>query len=311
MRAKAIGTLSELLERAKGRGPKRVAVVAADDPLALEAAAHAVRLSLAEPVLVGDPAAIRAVLERLDGEARRALAGCTIVEAEGPEEAARAAVGLARSGAVRALLKGHLRTDQLLKAVLDKHHGLRTGRLLSDVLVYEDTLSGRKRLVGITDGGVNVRPTLDEKVQIVRNAVEVFRALGFERPKVALLSATEVITDAIPSTVEAHELTRRHQRGELELPECELYGPLALDNALLEWAARAKGVRSPVAGRADVLVVPNIEAGNLLGKAVKHFGGSTCAHVILGAKVPVLIPSRVESAQDKLHSIALGVLMAP
>jgi phosphate butyryltransferase len=306
----AVETMRALLERAQALELRRVAVVAADDPIALAAAAEARALHIAEPVLVGEPVAIRTVVRKLGARERRALEGCEIVDAPIPEEAAKAAVRLARRGEVHVLLKGHLRTDQLLRAVLEKETGLRTGRLLSDVLIYEDTLSGRPRLVGITDGGVNVLPTLEEKVQIVRNAVEVFHTLGFPRPKVALMSATEVVTDAIPSTVEADELTRRHRQGELELPECELYGPLALDNALLEWAARAKRVASPVAGRADILVVPNIEAGNLLGKAVKFFGGSICAHVVLGARVPVLIPSRVESAEDKLHSIALGVLMA-
>lgn len=305
-----IETMQGLLERAKALGPKRVAVVVADDEVALTAAAEAKALGVATPVLIGDETRIRGAVAKLSERDRAQLEAETeIVQAPDPEEAAKAAVGLARRGGVDLLLKGHLRTDQLLKAVLDREKGLRTGRLLSDVLVYEDTLSGRRRLVGLTDGGVNVLPSLEEKVQIIQNAVEVFHALGFTRPLVALMSATEVVTEAIPSTVEARTITQKHERGELELGDCEVYGPLALDNALLEWAARAKHIESPVAGQADILVVPNIEAGNLLGKAVKYFGGSICAHVILGAKVPVLIPSRVESAEDKLHSIALGVIV--
>jgi phosphate butyryltransferase len=304
-----IETMRQLLERARELGPKRVAVVAADDEVALTAAAEAKALGVATPVLVGDETRIREAVAKLSKRDRAQLKAAQLVQAPEPEEAAGAAVELARRGGVDLLLKGHLRTDQLLRAVLDKQRGLRTGRLLSDVLVYEDTLSGRERLVGLTDGGVNVLPSLEEKVQIIQNAVEVFHALGFQRPKVALMSATEVVTEAIPSTVEAHAITQKHERGELELGDCEVYGPLALDNALLEWAARAKNIESPVAGRADILVVPNIEAGNLLGKAIKYFGGSICAHVILGAKVPVLIPSRVESAEDKLHSIALGVIV--
>ena len=142
-------------------------------------------------------------------------------------------------------------------------------------------------------------------MQIVANAVELFHALGCERPRVALLSATESVTESVPSTVVA----RRIQEEAGELGACDVSGPLALDNALLPEAARAKGIGGPVAGRADLLVVANIEAGNILGKGVKYFGGSITAHVVMGARVPVLIPSRVESEADKLHSIALGVLV--
>jgi phosphate butyryltransferase len=228
------------------------------------------------------------------------------VQAEGTEEAARAAVQLVRAGKADVLLKGHVRTDQLLRAVLDREHGLRTGRLLSDVLLYEDVLSGVRRLVGVTDGGINVAPSLEQKKQIVENAVAVLHALGFEQPLVAIMSATEAVSPSVPSTVDAQELTRMAEAG--EIAGCRVFGPLALDNALLESAARAKGIDSPVAGHADLMVVPTLEAGNLLGKAVKYLGGSQCAHVVVGASAPVLIPSRVESVDDKLNSIALGVV---
>ena len=226
--------------------------------------------------------------------------------AEDTIAAARTAVRMARDGEVDLLLKGHLRTDELLRAALDKQSGLRTGRLLSDVLLYEDTLAGVRRLVGITDGGINVAPTLDEKIQIIHNAVAVLRAVGIERPKIAVMSATEAVSESVPSTLDAKRLTEMAAGG--EFGNCEVFGPLALDNALLESAAKAKGISSRVAGHADCMVVPNIEAGNLLGKAVKYFGGSPCAHVVVGAKAPILIPSRVESADDKLNSIALGVV---
>jgi phosphate butyryltransferase len=229
------------------------------------------------------------------------------ISAPNAEAAAAMAVSLCRNGDADILLKGHLRSDQLLRAVLDKQHGLRTGQLLSDVLLYEDTLSGARRLVGVTDGGINVQPALEQKKQIIANAVLVMHALGIIRPRIAVMSATEVVTDAVPSTVEAKGLTEMASRG--EFGECEIFGPLALDNALLESAAQAKAIISPVAGHADVMVAPNIEAGNILGKAVKYFAGSQCAHVVAGAKVPVLIPSRVESADDKLNSVALGVVV--
>jgi phosphate butyryltransferase len=235
------------------------------------------------------------------------LEQATFVNAADPAAAANAAAQMAREGLVDILLKGHLRTDQLLRAVLDKANGLRTGRLLSDVLLYEDTLAGYPRLVGITDGGINVLPTLDHKKQIVQNAIAAFHALGFTRPKIAIMSATEVVTESLPSTLDAQQLAAMGERG--EFGDADIFGPLALDNALLVSAARAKNITSTVAGQADCMVVPNIEAGNLLGKAVKYLGGSQCAHVIVGARVPVLIPSRVESVDDKLNSLAFGVVV--
>jgi phosphate butyryltransferase len=234
-----------------------------------------------------------------------ALEGVAIVESDRPAEAA---VALASRGDVEILMKGHVRTDELLRAVLDRNTGLRTGRLLSDVLLYEDTLAGTRRLVGVTDGGINVAPTLAQKRDIVANAIEVLHRIGLPRPRIALLSATEAVSEAVPSTVDAQELARLGAEG--AFGEADVFGPLALDNALLPSAAQAKGIVHPVAGHADCLVVPNIEAGNVLGKAVKYLGGSSCGHVIAGARLPVLIPSRVESAEDKLNAIALGVIFA-
>jgi phosphate butyryltransferase len=176
------------------------------------------------------------------------------------------------------------------------------------VLLYEDTLAGSRRLVALTDGGLNIAPTLAQKREIVISAIEVLHAIGIVRPKIAIMSATEVVNDSIPSTVDADALTEMGALG--EFGEAEVFGPLALDNALLRSAAAAKGISSPVAGQADCLVVPNIESGNLLGKAVKYLGGSQCAHVVVGARVPILIPSRVESADDKVNSMALGAIYA-
>lgn len=295
----------DLRRRAQELGPQRVAVVMADDEVALSAIIKAVVLKIAAPVLIGEVERIHEKLAQLEEGAL--LRHADFISAPNAETAAATAVSLCRNGEAEVLLKGHLRTDQLLHAVLDKQGGLRTGRLLSDVLLYEDILAGARRLVGVTDGGINVLPTLAQKKQIIANAIMVMRALGFQRPRMALMSATEAVSDAVPSTVEAKALTEMAVQG--EFGECEVFGPLALDNALLESAAVAKGIASPVAGHADVMVAPNIEAGNILGKAVKYFGGSQCAHVIVGAKVPVLIPSRVESADDKLNSVALGVVV--
>ena len=296
-----ISSLSELRLAAREKGPKRVAVVAADDDIALHAAADAAELGLAHPILIGDAKAIE---EKISALGLNRLAGTAeIVQSAEP---ATAAARLAGQGAADILLKGHLRTDELLHAVLDRNAGLRTGRLLSDVLIYEDTLSGVRRLVGITDGGLVIAPNLEQKKQIVLNAIEVMHCLGFKRPRIALMSASEAVADAMVSTTEARTLTQMGEAG--AFGDAEVFGPLALDNALLPSAAQAKGIRSPVAGHADCMVVPSIEAGNLLGKAAKYFTGSQCAHVVAGAKVPVLIPSRVESADDKINSIAFGAL---
>jgi phosphate butyryltransferase len=281
-----------------------VALVAAETGSGLRALAAAVEEGIAEAVLVGDEAAVR----RAVASARlSALADARFVHAPDPEAAATAAVALARRGEAAALLKGALRTDQLLRAVLDRERGLRTGVVLSDVLLYEDTLSGSTRLVGVTDGGITPVPDEAAMRQIVINAVAVFHALGFDRPRVALLSATEAVSDAVPSTRAARAVA---EWAAAAVPGADVDGPLALDNALLTAAAVAKGMGGTVAGRADILVAPSIDAGNILGKAAKYLAGSITAHVVVGASVPVLIPSRVEDARDKLHSIALGVLVA-
>jgi phosphate butyryltransferase len=298
-----ISNFAQLVRRAQPLGPKRVAVVAADDEVALTAVENAAQLGIAVPVLIGDVEKIRAKAQSLG--LSELIAKAEFLAANDP---AAVASHLAGDGQVDLLLKGHLRTDQLLRAVLDKDAGLRTGRLLSDVLLYEDKLAGEVRLVGITDGGLNVAPNLEQKKQIVENAIEVMRCLGLARPKVAIMSATEAISDSVPSSVDAKALSEMGRAG--EFGEADVFGPLALDCALLESAARAKGINHPIAGHADCMVVPNIESGNLLGKAVKYLGGSTCAHVVVGAKVPILIPSRVESVDDKINSIALGVIFA-
>lgn len=295
-------SLSDLVERARAAGPCRLVVPAAESETALAAAVEARRRGLAEPLLLGDRDGVANVLYRLEEDPAR----YEVLHLPDDAAAAREAVALCRRGEAQVILKGRLATGDLLRAVLDRSRGLRTGRLLSDVMLTEHPEASR--LLGITDGGVNVAPTLAEKKGIVENAVRVFRHLGVERPVVAALCAVETVVEAMPHTVEARALAEMAERGEIQ--GCDLVGPLALDNALYAWAARAKGIAHPLAGRADVLLVPTIEAGNLLGKAFTYLGRKAVAHVIEGAAAPVLIPSRVERAEDKLHSIALGVLAA-
>lgn len=294
---------AEVRAAAQELGPLRVAVVDADDDVALTAAALAAEQRIATAVLVGDEARIRERIGRLSLAASLADAEYVATDAPAP-----VAARLASEGRADMLLKGHLRTDELMRAVLDKGLGLRTGRLLSDVLLYEDVVSGTRRLVGVTDGGLNVAPDLAQKKQIVMNAIDVLRRVGAARPKIAILSATEVVSPSVPSTLDARALAEMGEAGEFD--DADVFGPLALDNALLESAARGKGITHPVAGHADCMVVANIETGNALAKAAKYMAGSSCAHVVVGARLPILIPSRVESAEDKLNAIALGVLVA-
>ena len=300
---RVIKSFADLRRAAQPLGPKKVAIVAGDDEVALTAADGALYLGIAQPVLIGDEQKTRAKAKALG--LSDLLAKAEFVATDTP---APTAARMAHDSRVDLLLKGHLRTDELLHAALDKEFGVRTGRLLSDVLLYEDTLAGEVRLVGITDGGLNVQPNLEQKKQIVQNAIEVMRCLGLARPKLAIMSATEAVSEALPSSVDAKRLADMGAAG--EFGDVDICGPLALDCALLKSAAEAKGITHRVAGCSDCMVVPNIESGNLLGKAVKYLGGSQCAHVVVGAKVPILIPSRVESADDKINSIALGVLFA-
>ncbi|HET6436491.1 MAG TPA: phosphate acyltransferase [Anaeromyxobacter sp.] len=302
--AAPVVSLEQLLSLAGSLGPLRLAVAAAESDTALRAAAGARRLGIAEPVLLGEPKELGRRLAAL-GEDPDAW---TVLQAEDDADAARRAVALIRSGEAAILMKGRLSTGELLRAVLDRKLGLRTGRLLSDVLVADAPYAQEPRLLGVTDGGVNVAPDLLEKRAILENAAGLFRRLGVKEPKVACLCALEAVSAAMPHTREARELARLNAEG--EIGGCRVAGPLALDNALSLEAARLKGIDDPVAGRADVLLAPAIEAANALGKAFVYLARRRVAHVVVGAAAPVLIPSRVDGAEDKLHSIALGVIAA-
>ena len=299
--AKEIRSFAELRKRACELGPKRVGVVQADDDVALTAASDALRSHIANPVLIGDVARIRARAESLG--LTELIANAELVESE---SAAETAVAMAREGGIDILMKGHLRTDELLHPVLNKEKGLRAGRLLCDVAFFEQPTADGPKLVGLTDGGLNVSPSLEQKKQIVLTSIEVLHSLGIARPKIAIMSAVEVVSDAMRSTVDARALTEMGSAG--DFGDAEVFGPLALDNALLAWAAKTKGISNPVAGHADCLIVPSVEAGNMLAKSIIFLAGWEFGHVVVGAKTPILIPSRVENAQDKVNAMALGVL---
>jgi phosphotransacetylase len=276
----------------------------ATGPETLRAVELAMSGGMAEPVLVGPPSEIRAGLSELGTDPDR----FEIVPAEDTATAAAESVRRVRDGGADLLLKGAIKTSDLMRAVLDPDAELRTDRLLSDVFVFDFVGEAGIRLVGITDGGVMPRPTLDQKEHILRNAVEAFQALGVECPHVALLAAVETVSETFPSTREAAELARRWN--ESGTSNCVVDGPLAVDIALSRRAADLKGIESPVAGRADVLLFPDLESANMAAKSVEYVVPLEPAHCILGAAVPVLIPSRSETAAARLSSIAFGALLA-
>jgi phosphate butyryltransferase len=258
---------------------------------------------LARCILVGDQHRIEAVLWDLD----RDPLDFQIVHRREIQEAVETSVQLVREGQGHILMKGKTTSADLMKEVLHRDRGLRTGRLLSDVFLFDSPLAGGPRLMGITDGGINLMPDVEAKARILENALEVFRSLGYEKPKVAVLSAIERVNPDLPSTVDAAELARRGREG--LFGSCEVAGPLALDLAVSRESARRKGVDSAVAGAADILLYPTIEAANIGAKTVQYFTNVLVGHVVVGAGAPVLIPSRAEDVRAKVNAVALGRVM--
>jgi phosphate butyryltransferase len=300
-------TFAQIRQRARELGPKRVGVVLADDDAALSCASDALLQGIASPVLIGDADRIRRHAESL-GLFELIDRADFLPSEHTPQAAGAAGVAVARDHAVDLLMKGHLRTDEFMHPVLRKENGLRTGRLVCDIAISQYPSPDGPRLIGLSDAGINPAPSFEQKKQIIASAIDVLHCLGIARPKICLLSALEVVNPAIPSTGEARALADFAATG--AFGDADVYGPLALDGALFEWAAHAKGVHHPVAGHADFVLVPNIEAGNILAKSIIFLARWQFAHVALGAAVPLLVTSRVESPQDKVNSIALGVLYA-
>ncbi|RIE06333.1 bifunctional enoyl-CoA hydratase/phosphate acetyltransferase [Candidatus Cryosericum terrychapinii] len=295
-----IRTFAEVLEEAKKRGRRKLAVVFPEE-VSLHAAILAQQAGIAALVLVGQPDRIAALLQQAGASADE----YEVVAAGDPVQACRIAVQLAHDDRVDVLLKGGVQTAQLLHAVLDKDTGIRASNVMSECTIYEDTRM-RHSLLAVVDGGILVAPTLDEKVESIKNTVGVYHRLGYENPKVAVLAAVETVTEKMPCTEDAAIIARMCERGQIK--GCVVDGPLALDNAISPQAASIKGVGGEVAGVADILIVPDIEAGNLLGKSMTYFAGFTSAHVTIGARKPVLVPSRADDGQTKLMSVALGIV---
>ncbi|MDQ8020281.1 MAG: bifunctional enoyl-CoA hydratase/phosphate acetyltransferase [Moraxellaceae bacterium] len=287
----------QVLSLADGMAPVRTAVAHPCDTESLKGALLALQEGLIIPVLVGPEAKIRAVAEQLGAD----LAGCTIVDTEHSVAAAERAVAMARAGEVQALMKGSLHTDELMSAVVDRANGIRTARRISHVFVCDVPRYPRPLL--ITDAAINIQPDLDAKVSIVQNAIDLAHAIGIPEPRVAILSAVETVNPKIPSTLEAAALCKMADRGQIK--GGVLDGPLAFDNAVSPFAARTKGIVSPVAGVADVLVVPDLESGNMLAKQLEYLAGGLLAGVVLGARVPIVLTSRADRAETRSASCAV------
>jgi len=294
--------LNFLFERAQSGKVMKIVVAAAEDGEVLEAVKQASSEGIVDAILVGDPDKISEVARSRNID----VSSFEVISAKNDEEAAMKAVQTVSSGKGDLLMKGFIKTSTLLKAVLNKEWGLRTGNLLSHLFLFEVPRLGK--VIGLTDGGLNTYPGLQEKVAIVNNAVSCYHALGVETPKVAVLAAVEVVNPDMPCTLDAAALVQMNRRNQIK--GCIIDGPLALDNALSVEAAKHKGIVSEVAGCPDILLVPDIEAGNLLGKVILFMANGAGAGVVLGARVPVVLTSRGDTARTKALSIALGAVLA-
>ncbi|MGA9115959.1 MAG: bifunctional enoyl-CoA hydratase/phosphate acetyltransferase [Bacteroidota bacterium] len=300
-----IGDFKQLMAHARALPTKVIALVHPAGAESFRAVGEALGALPVRFLLAGNEELIRAGMER---EGVGGDAPLEILPAGSPAESARLAVTAAREGRADILMKGSVDTGGLLREVLREEGGLRMGRLLSDIVILEYAPRQGNRFLMITDGGVTLAPDLRNKMDLVRNAVELAHALGNPEPRVAVLSATEFVLPDLPSTLDAAALAKMNERGQIR--GCLVDGPLALDNALSAEAAKEKGITSAVAGRAEILVAPNIEAANALAKGTTYFGGLLLAHVIVGGRVPVLIPSRADGSEARLLSMALGMVMS-
>lgn len=291
-----------LIAALRGVPPTPTAVAHPCDASSLSGAVEAARAGLITPLLVGPLARIRAVA----AENGLDLSPYELVDAAHSHDSAEKAVALVREGRAEMLMKGSLHTDELLAEVVKRDTGLRTGRRLSHCFLMD--VPGRTKALIITDAAINIFPTLEEKVDIVQNAIDLAHALGMEEPRVAILSAMETVNPKLASTIEAAALCKMLDRGQIK--GGLLDGPLALDNAIDPEAARIKGITGKVAGHADILVVPDLEAGNMLAKSLSFLAGADAAGVVLGARVPIMLTSRADSVRTRLASAAVAALVA-
>lgn len=294
-----IRNFDELIAKVKQSRKGTVVIAAAQTESVLDAAILAKQENLADCILVGDEPAIRKLLSDMAPEYKD---GFQIVDTGTDLSlAAKKSVELVREGKADIILKGKTDTSILLKAVLDKENGLRISDVISDVLAYEHPDGIRL----MSDGGINILPELSEKIAIIKNAVQVAHAMGNPNPRVAVLSAVEAVNPKMPSTIDAALIAKMNDRK--QIPGCIIEGPLAFDNAVDMEAAKTKGITSEVGGQADILIVPNIEAGNIFGKCLTYYCKYRVAHVVMGTKAPILIPSRADDGETKMLCMAMGL----
>ena len=291
-----------LVRAARRLPPVTTAVAHPCDRISIEGVVEAARLGLIAPILVGPPARIRDAAQQAEAD----ISSFPLEESAHSHDSAAKAVELVRQGKAEALMKGSLHTDELMGAVVARDTGIRTARRISHCFVMD--VPGRKDPLIITDAAVNISPSLEDKVDIVQNAIDLARAMRFTEVRVAILSAMETVNPKVVSTVEAAALCKMADRG--QITGGILDGPLALDNAISEEAAAIKHIVSPVAGKANVLVVPDLEAGNMLAKSLSFLAGADAAGIVLGARVPIILTSRADSEITRLASCAVASLMA-
>lgn len=297
-----ITSFQQLFRELRAVGRHRIVIAGGEDLEALKAVKTSYEKGFGEAVLVGNEEEIENSLKELGYQDHTFVQEIVLIKTE--EEKAVLSVEEVKKGGI--LLKGKIKTATLLKAVLNKESGLRTENHMSDVFVFEDRRERESRLILMSDGGVNINPDTNTLVSIIKNAVMVAHKLGIELPKVALLTAVEVVNPDMEETLQASFISKMNQRG--QIPGCIIDGPLALDNAISGFAVQKKGINSPVAGKADILIVPNISCGNIFGKSIIYYTEFPTGNLVVGAQVPVLIPSRADKMEAKLNSIALSIL---
>ncbi|MFB6728085.1 phosphate butyryltransferase [Bacillus mobilis] len=295
--------LEHLIDQAAGQPKKTVAVAVAEDHEVIEAVAKAITLQLAQFRLYGNQEKIMGMLQEHGLQTSEHI---EVIAAASSAEAAELSVKAVRNGEADVLMKGNIPTANILKAVLNKEWGLRKGSVLSHVAAFE--VPNYDRLIFVTDAAMNIAPDVTQKAAIIQNTVEVARAIGIDLPKVAPIAAVEVVNPAMQATIDAAMLTQMNRRGQIK--NCIVDGPLALDNAVSQIAAEHKGIVSDVAGKADILLVPTIEAGNVLYKSLVYFADAKVGAMIAGAKAPIVLTSRADSAETKVYSLALAVATA-
>ncbi|MBO8139154.1 MAG: phosphate butyryltransferase [Thermosipho sp. (in: Bacteria)] len=294
--------LNELLEKAKKRGPKKVSVAVAEDEVVLNALEKARKEGIINAILVGNKTKIAEIAEKNNIN----LDNYEVIDEKSEYEAAKTAVKLVADKKADFIMKGKIKTGDLMREVLKEEYNLRTGKTLSLVSVFE--IPGYHKLLVVSDAGMTIAPTLEQKVDIIKNSVLVAKmALDIEKPKVAILGAVEIVNPKMPATIEAAILAKMNNRNQIK--DCLVDGPFALDNAVSMEAAKHKGIESPVAGDADILIMPDIEAGNIFYKAMVFLGGAKVASTIVGARVPIALTSRADSDEVKLLSLVLTNLM--